>query len=205
MLVSESTRKILEYRMKEVKEGKDMSLSINREEEEKERLLKRRDELLRNIELERSLKLSPPEILGVIAVMPSPVKREEVMEESGEVEEAGMRVAIEYELKHGRKPEDMHLRNLGFDIRSTGAGETRYIEVKARATEGRIALTPNEWMAAQRFRDDYWLYIVTNALKDPELHIIRNPVESLKPIEEVEVVRYIIEKDEWERIAEEAD
>jgi len=204
MLVSESTRKILEYRMKEVKEGKDMSLSINREEEEKERLLKRRDELLRNVELERSLKLSPPAILGVVAVIPSPVKREEVMEESGEVEEAGMRVAIEYELKHGRKPEDVHLQNLGFDIRSTGAGETRYIEVKARATEGRIALTPNEWMAAQRFRDDYWLYIVTNTLKDPELHIIRNPVESLKPIEEVEVVRYIIEKDEWEKVAKEA-
>lgn len=203
MLISESSRKILEYRMKEVKEGKDMSLAINREEEEKERLVRRRDELLRNIELERSLRLSPPEVLGVTAVLPSPVKREEVMEESGEVEEAGMRAAIEYEMNHGRKPEDVHLQNLGFDIRSIGPMEIRYIEVKARATEGRIALTPNEWMTAQRFGDNYWLYIVTNALKDPKLHIIRNPAMNLKPVEEIEVVRYIVEKDEWKKAVKE--
>jgi len=47
-------------------------------------------------------------------------------------------------------PEDVSLQNLGFDIRSRGPdGSYRYIEVKARAREGKIALTPNEWLMAQ--------------------------------------------------------
>jgi len=97
----------------------------------------------------------------------------------------------------------VHVENLGFDIRSRGDGETRYIEVKARAAEGKIALTPNEWMVAHRFGDNYWLYIITNALANPRLHIIQNPAAQLKAVEEVEIVRYLVEKDEWKRVAKE--
>lgn len=202
-LISESDRRILQYRLKQMKEGKDMSLPLLREEERKEDLMRKRDELLRSIELERNLKLSPPEILGVVAVLPSPKKYEDVMAESPEVEEIGMKIALEYERKQGRVPEDVHLQNLGFDIRSKGEREIRYIEVKARATEGNIALTPNEWMAAQRFADSYWLYIITTALTSPELHVIQNPAAQLKAVKEVEVVRYLVEKDEWKRVAKE--
>ena len=202
-LISESEQRILQYRLKQMKEGRDMSLPLLREEERKEDLMRKRDELLKNIELERSLKLSPPEIIGVAAVLPMPKKFEDVMAESPEVEAIGMKIAMEYELKEGRIPEDVHLQNLGFDIRSKDKREIRYIEVKARAKEGKIALTPNEWMAAQRFGDNYWLYIITNALSHPKLYIIQNPAARLKAVKEVEVVRYLVEKDGWMRVAKE--
>lgn len=203
MMISESDQKILEYRIKQMREGKDMSLPILRETEKKEELIRRRDELIKNIELELNLKLSTPEIIGVAAVLPFAEKHEDMMEESGEIEGIGMKIVMEYEAKQGRTPEDVHLRNLGFDIRSHGKEETRYIEVKARAEEGKIALTPNEWMVAHRFGNNYWLYIITNALASPKLHIIQNPAAQLKAVEEVEVVRYLVEKDEWKRVAKE--
>jgi superfamily II DNA or RNA helicase len=203
VLISESDRRILEYRIKQMKEGKDMSLPILREEERKEDLMRRRYELQRNIELERNLRLSPPEIIGVAAVFPFSGEYKDVMKEDVEIEEIGMKVAMEYERRQGRNPEDVHIENLGFDIRSRGDGEIRYIEVKARAMEGKIALTPNEWMVANRFGDNYWLYIITNALANPKLHIIQNPAAQLKAIKEVEVVRYLVEKEEWKRVAKE--
>ncbi|MCD6161274.1 MAG: DUF3883 domain-containing protein [candidate division Zixibacteria bacterium] len=40
---------------------------------------------------------------------------------------------MEYEIKQGRKPEDVSAQNLGFDVRSSGDNdEVRYIEVKGR-------------------------------------------------------------------------
>jgi superfamily II DNA or RNA helicase len=202
-MISESDQKILEYRRKQMKEGKDMSLPILRETERRDELIRRREELIKTIELERSLRLSTPEIIGVAAVLPLTEKHEDIMEESVEIEEIGMKVAMEYERRQGRNPEDVHNEKLGFDIRSRGDGETRYIEVKARATEGKVALKPNEWMTSHMFGDNYWLYIITNALASPMLHIIQNPAAQLKAVEEVEVVRYLVEKDEWKRVAKE--
>jgi len=199
-LISESAERILEYRTRQMKEGKDMSLPILKEER-KEDLMRRRNELQRSIELERNLRLSPPEILGVAAVLPFAEKHKDVMREDVEVEEIGMKLAMEYELRQGRNPEDVHLENLGFDVRSRGDGEIRYIEVKARVAEGKIAVTPNEWVVAHRFGDNYWLYIITNALANPKLHIIQNPATKLKAVKEVEVVRYLVEKDKWKRVA----
>jgi len=45
---------------------------------------------------------------------------------------------------------------------------------------------------AHRLGDEYWLYVITNASKAPELYSIQNPAEKLKPEEEVEIVRYVI-------------
>jgi len=100
---------------------------------------------------------------------------------------------MEYEMKHGRTPEDVSSENLGFDIRSRDKqGNVRYIEVKARAERAPVALTPNEWFKARRFKDDYFLYAVMNATKVPQLYIIQNPAENLEPEEKVEVVRYVV-------------
>jgi len=50
-----------------------------------------------------------------------------------------------------------------WDVTSLQGGQvTRYIEVKGRAGVGGVALTPNEWIKAQRFGKDYWLYVVEN-------------------------------------------
>ncbi len=73
----------------------------------------------------------------------------------------------------------------------------RYIEVKARATTGDIALTPNEWFKAKRFGDQYYLYIVENAAINPTLYIIRNPAENLEVVEKVESVRFIVPYSQW--------
>lgn len=103
---------------------------------------------------------------------------------------------MRYEREEGRVPEDVSSENLGFDLRSTGKdGGKRYIEVKARAGVGAVALTQNEWWKAKRFGDDYFLYVVMNAANEPELIIVRNPAENLKPEELVEMVRYIVSAD----------
>lgn len=81
-----------------------------------------------------------------------------------EVEAIGMEVALRYEREAGWTPEDVSRENLGYDIRSVSPeGAVRYIEVKARAATGPVALTPNEWVMAQRLGEDYWLYIVEHA------------------------------------------
>ncbi|MGH7139089.1 MAG: DUF3883 domain-containing protein [Pirellulales bacterium] len=57
----------------------------------------------------------------------------------------------------------------------------------------RVALTPNEWIKAQRFGNDYWLYIVTDCRGAPQLHLIQDPASKLSPKEEMSVVRYMVE------------
>jgi hypothetical protein len=47
-----------------------------------------------------------------------------------------------------------------------------------------------------RFRNDYFLYVVLNAAKTPELFVIQNPFENLIPKEKIETVRYVIAEDE---------
>jgi len=58
-------------------------------------------------------------------------------------------------------------------------------------------LTANEWFKAKRFKQQYWLYIVANAVNKPTLYIINNPAENLQVRERVEVVRFIVPVEEW--------
>ncbi len=124
-------------------------------------------ELEKEIQQEQSLSISMPELLTIIRVIP---ERNEMVEDE-EVERIGMEVAMEYERQQGRVPEDVTKENLGFDIRSR-------IEVKARAGEGDVALTPNEWFKARRFREQYWLYVVANAATNPTLYIIKTQLKT---------------------------
>ena len=115
-----------------------------------------------------------------------------------QVEAIGMQIAMEYEQKQGRIPEDVTTQKLGFDICSKDAlsNSIRYIEAKARAHIGAIALTQNEWFKAQRFGNDYYLYVVYNAATNPELHIISNPAGTIKTEEKVEIVRFFVNDNE---------
>jgi hypothetical protein len=134
------------------------------------------------------------------------------LSEDPDIETIGMRVALEYERAQGRIPEDVSAENLGYDIRSltpgpspAAAGEgsqgegVRYIEVKARADTGAIALTPNEWLMAQRLGAEYWLYVVEHAATAAELFIVQDPAAKLQPDEVVEVVRYVVR--DWKEAA----
>ena len=173
--------------------GEKVDLPIRNKGEHKKMYEEARKSLQREIEQELSLSISMPELLTVIRVVP---ERDEMAEDE-DIERIGVEIAMEYERQQGRKPEDVSKENLGFDIRSKGEKETRYIEVKARAEEGDIALTPNEWFKAKRFKNQFWLYVVANAATNPTLYIINNPAENLKPQEKVEVVRFIVPAGEW--------
>jgi len=173
--------------------GERVDLAIRNKEERKRGYESAKRELEEEIRLERTLSMTMPSLLTVIRVVPEDGK----MAEDKEIETVGMEIAMEYERQQGRDPEDVSAENLGFDIRSKGKDETRYIEVKARAGEGDVALTMNEWLKARRFKDDYYLYVVAQASTEPVLYVIRNPVENLAVRERIEVVRFIVPSDEW--------
>ena len=177
--------------------GEKVDLVIHNKEEQKRRYQQALQDLKEEIERERMLTLTTPRFVTALRVVPARVAAE-AMSEDPRVEAVGMKVAMQYERDQGREPEDVSAQNLGFDIRSTDpeAKRKRYIEVKARAGIGPVALTQNEWFKARRFGEDYYLYIVLNAAtQKPDLYIIQNPAARLKPDEVVEV-RYRVEVDE---------
>ena len=79
---------------------------------------------------------------------------------------------MEHETAQGRQVEDIHEKDLGYDLTSLDlqSGELRLIEVKGLAgATGSILLTPNERRVAEDRRECYWLYVVTNCSSAPEL------------------------------------
>jgi hypothetical protein len=137
-----------------------------------------------------------PRFTGAVRVVPDR-HADTAMQEDPKIEQVGMSVAMEYERRQGCLPVDVAADNLGFDIRSTDPeqGHRRYIEAKARAAVGPVALTQNEWFKAGHFGTDYYLYVVPNAARQPELYIIRDPAANLQPEERVEV-RYLVRVEE---------
>ncbi len=90
-----------------------------------------------------------------------------------------MQVAMAHEAAQGRRVNDVHQENLGYDITSLDleSGDLRLIEIKGLAgSTGSILLTPNERRVAEDRRDCYWLYVVTNCAGVPQLQSpIRDP------------------------------
>lgn len=176
--------------------GEDVDIAIWNKQERKKEYEKALEELKDIIKREKILTMGMPKFLGIIKVEPL-LQKDTEMKSDPEIEKIGMKIAMEYEKNNGRKPEDVSSLNLGFDIRSVEfEDKVRYIEVKARAEVGNIALTQNEWFKALRFGDDYYLYVVFNASREPKLHIIKNPAKNLKTEEKIEMVRYLIKTEE---------
>jgi hypothetical protein len=175
-------------------EGEKVDLVIRNKQEKKRQYERALKDLKEEIERELCLTISKPKILGAVYIRPRTEIPEMIPNE--EIERIGMKMAMNYERSQGREPEDVSKENLGFDIRSRGKDEMRYIEVKARADEGPVALTPNEWFKAKRFKEQYWLYVVFKATTNPVLKIINNPTENLKFEEKVELVRILIPLEE---------
>jgi superfamily II DNA or RNA helicase len=211
-LIGESVKKIGKYdqqlrQMRDETDPKRLNLMGNRAKEEarKAELSQRLKDRLAEIEQERHLSEKPPEILGVAVILPLPeevVQSVEGMESDPEVEAIAIAEAKKYEISQGRKPVSVEEENCGWDLTSLLGGQVdRYIEVKGRGAVGGVALTPNEWIKAQRFGKDYWLYVVVNCKSQPELHLIQDPASKLRPTEEVSVVRYLIEPEDWRNAA----
>jgi superfamily II DNA or RNA helicase len=201
--ILESEEKLLRYEEQRHKGVNVPEASSVNEQRKKEDLLRKKSNLEREIEAETHLLPSSPKILGAVIVIPQQA-HEESMERDPEIERMGMLTAIKFEELSGRLPEDVSSQNLGFDIRSKiGEANYRYIEVKARAKTGNIALTPNEWLMANRLRDQFWIYIVENAGSNPTLWILNNPADKIKPDQRVEIVRYIV--NDWKDVSAKAE
>jgi hypothetical protein len=202
-LIGKSEEKLADYYTRQSRGEPMPEVTIQQEQRKKEDLIEKKNRLLRCIEAETHLLPHEPDILGVARVIPLP-GREGGEKPDPEVELVGMRLAMEYEISQGRSPEDVSALNLGYDIKShEGNGSYRYIEVKARAGEGAVALTPNEWLMAHRLGEEYWLYVVSGAAtSSPSLYIIGNPALNLSPEEEVRIVRYVVR--DWRGAAERA-
>lgn len=213
-LISESNKKIGRYdsdlrQIKDESDPKRLSIQGNRAKEEQRRmeLSQRLKDRLGEIEQERHLSEKPPDLLGVAVILPPPAEVVAAvgpaMHSDPEVEAIAVEFVKQYEISQGRKPVSVEEENCGWDISSLKGGEiARYIEVKGRAAGGAVALTPNEWIKAQRFGKDYWLYVVVNCKSQPELYMIQDPASKLRPTEEVSVVRYVVGQEDWSRVAE---
>jgi SNF2 family DNA or RNA helicase len=195
-LIVELDKEILKLEERKEK-GEKVDLVITNKNERKNQYEEAKQKLEKEIEQEASLAISDPKFLSAIYIKPSSSESDDMVG-SEEIEKIGMNIVMEYEKSQGREPEDVSKENLGYDIRSKGKNEIRYIEVKTRKDEGSIALTLNEKNYAERFKEQYWLYVVYNAVSNPELLIINNPAEKLK-MEEKKEVRFIITSEECKK------
>jgi len=158
-------------------------------------LLARRERRRKELEQQRSLTLQAVERITSVLVLPHPereapdVRR---LHPDPDTEAAAMRVARAYEEAQGRHVEDVHEKNLGYDLTSldVNSGELRLIEVKGLGEAGgAILLTPNERRVAEDRRDCYWLYVVTNCATEPRLQDpVRDPARL--PWQEVTKVQH---------------
>ncbi len=90
--------------------GENVDLAIRNKEERKTGYEKSLEELKIQIEKEKSMTMSMPRFKGIIRVLPqTTVDRE--MRNDPEVELIGMQIAMEYEKKNNREPEDVSEQN----------------------------------------------------------------------------------------------
>ena len=183
--------------------GENVDIVIRNKEDQKRKYDTSKRELETLISKESNLTMSKPSFIGIVRVLPTE-RVEEGMHRDEEVERLGMEIAMRFEKESGREPQDVSKENLGFDIRSKSKdGKARYIEIKARAHVGAVALTQNEWFKAQRLANDYYLYVVWNAREDSSTAplVIQNPAANLTVDQKVEIVRYIVPANEIEKKA----
>ncbi|MBC7325496.1 MAG: DUF3883 domain-containing protein, partial [Moorella sp. (in: Bacteria)] len=202
MLIIESEGKLMDYETRKIKGENIPEVTIIQEQRKREDLERKKERLLEDIRVQTSLYPSEPELLAVVRVVPGN-SLPDGMSADAAIEQVGMDLAMQYEREQGRQPEDVSAQALGYDIRSVDReGNYRYIEVKARARTGAVALTPNEWVMANRLGEEYWLYVVEQAAGNPQLYLIQNPAACLQPDEQVEIVRYVVR--DWRQAARRA-
>ncbi|MCX7998020.1 MAG: helicase-related protein [Leptospiraceae bacterium] len=200
-LIQNLDQELIELQIRKQK-GEEVDLAIRNKEEKKKDYEQALKDLQTLLEQEKNLSMNTPNLLGGIRVIPyrNAETYSKSTEEIEEIERLGMEFVMKYEKQNGRNPEDVSQENLGYDIRSTDAqGNVRYIEVKSRAFEGDIQFTQNEWFKAIRFQNEYYLYVVFHLKTEPKLYTIQNPSENLKAEQKIELVRYLIKKEEIQK------
>jgi hypothetical protein len=157
-------------------------------------LMERREKRRQELERQKALSLQAVERLASVLILPHPEREAPEVRRfrpDPEVEEAAMRVVMEFEKSQNRQVYDVHEKNLGYDITSLdlNSGDLRLIEVKGiGGATGTVLLTPNERRVAEDRRDCYWLYVVTSCnsqacLQDPIKDPARFPWHEVKKVD----------------------
>jgi superfamily II DNA or RNA helicase len=193
----------LERQIAEQERGRDMTLAIRQTNEEIERLTLELDQRRRELRQRRVNAIQTPRVVGVAAVLPAIVPHAwQTGGDQTKIEQAAMAAAIVHELAAGRRPEDVSKTGVGYDIRSAGPdGETRYIEVKGHLTTGDVVLYYTEWVAANRLGEEFFIYLVDQALGEPVLWVVQDPVaKGIRPVEKV--IEFRIPRAQLQAVAE---
>jgi hypothetical protein len=122
----------------------------------------------------------------------------------------GILVSLRYEELRGRRAEELtksvEAGGEGYDIRSVAQdGSEIYIEVKATADKERdLNFRRPQYSRLMNKPDQYFVYVVTNALLDPKLYVLdgRN---LLKLIEEKLLTEVVISSSDWKSIKSRPD
>ncbi len=163
-----------------------LAANIKNVEEHLDQLTARLEQRRQELEQEKQCTISGVEHLGRAWVLPHPERSSPAMAplvQDDEIEAIAIQAAIAHEEARGMRVVSVEKENRGFDLLSRRphsedpetAIEVRFIEVKGRAGVGEVALTTNEYKAAERLRKDYWLYVVFNCATQPALHAINDP------------------------------
>lgn len=148
------------------------------------RLERRRSELAQ----ERQCSIASVQRIGRAWALPHPERQSPAiapMVRDDEIEQIAVQAVMAYETQQGRQVHSVEQENRGFDLISRRmhpadpqtAVEVRFIEVKGRAGVGEVILSDNEYKTATRLQADYWLYVVYNCARQPEVHLIQNPAQ----------------------------
>jgi hypothetical protein len=91
------------------------------------------------------------------------------------VQRIAVLTALEYERRNGRLPRELgESEKSGYDIESKSESEERCIEVKGASDSSYdIFLTVNEFRVLRDKKDKYFVYVITDALREPLLHSSR--------------------------------
>lgn len=134
--------------------------------------------------------LCKPECFGI--VLKSPEENETNFQANEEmkkkVEMAGVEFVIRHEESAGREVIYNSLDKeefRGYDIKTKSDIEERWIEVKSFKTSGTIILTSSEWRTASENPEDFYLYVVFNALSNPELVKLHDPFNNLQKVAQI--------------------
>jgi len=172
--------------------------NIKQAEDRLDELNGRMERRLAELDQECQCAIGDIRFCGCAWVLPHPERSSpniQPMVRDDEIERIAVQAAIAYEQSQGRQVESVEAQNRGFDLISRRphpedpktAVEVRFIEVKGRAGVGEIALTTNEYKAAERLKKDFWLCAVFNCGSTPEVHVVQDPARlGWKPIVKVE-------------------
>jgi superfamily II DNA or RNA helicase len=179
-----------------------IKMAENRIEELHSRLTRRREELQR----QRQCSIGDIRHLGRAWVLPHPDRASPSvapMRRDDEIERIAVKVATKALEAEGYTVESVESENLGYDLRARKfhpedprtATAVRFVEVKGRSYEGEVALTRNEYGAAERLGLDYWLYVVFHcATPNPSLNKLRDPAKlRWEPVVKIEHYRLKLE------------